>query len=509
MKLSTLLGGGRKVLALMGFVALGSTAACIETYSQETGSFDYDLQVTLVEYPLQMTVGEVAKGNVVVNVKNCGSKSIRDNKYSLALFVDEAMLVNVDTSGEYLYTHNLNPGQSYNFYLNYSMPTTQGDKILTAMVNCEIDENPDNNTAQATVRVLSKNVLPAPVITGEVVGRSVTLTWTNPRGHIVDGAEDYVPFTYSGMGGWMMYDGDMGDPQKADKWASLVDFPNWDAKKSFIVMNPLKAGFNRVAGGDKFYPHSGNQYFAAWWTTFTDEDGEEYQVPNDDWMISPKLNGMQQTIKFWARGYKDVDNEEDSVETNHAELMRVLSTYTQFTSLEEVEDAGEENWVVLKDTFEVDNTAWTEYSVELPYGTQHFALQCCSQNGFVLMVDDISFSIPHKVVSGYKIYRNGMLAGLAGSTGTSFTDAAAVEGNVYTVTAIYEEGESLPSNAFVYGTIQVLGDVNGDGVIDVSDISNTIDLMTSGTYSWKADANSDGVVDVADIAELISLMAGN
>ena len=51
-------------------------------------------------------------------------------------------------------------------------------------------------------------------------------------------------------------------------------------------------------------------------------------------------------------------------------------------------------------------------------------------------------------------------------------------------------------------------DVNGDGVVDVADISAVITIMAEGTNSANGDVNSDGQVDVADISAIISSMAG-
>jgi hypothetical protein len=51
------------------------------------------------------------------------------------------------------------------------------------------------------------------------------------------------------------------------------------------------------------------------------------------------------------------------------------------------------------------------------------------------------------------------------------------------------------------------GDVNGDGSIDVADISNIITIMAEGTDNPAGDVNGDGTVDVADISKVISIMA--
>ncbi len=55
-----------------------------------------------------------------------------------------------------------------------------------------------------------------------------------------------------------------------------------------------------------------------------------------------------------------------------------------------------------------------------------------------------------------------------------------------------------------------LGDVNGDGVVDVADISSIVSVMSGNKGDIDiadADVNKDGAVDVADIATVISKMA--
>ena len=55
------------------------------------------------------------------------------------------------------------------------------------------------------------------------------------------------------------------------------------------------------------------------------------------------------------------------------------------------------------------------------------------------------------------------------------------------------------------------GDVNGDDVVDVADISTIISVMagSAGDSTASADVNGDGTVDVADIASVISIMAAS
>ncbi|MBR2239056.1 MAG: dockerin type I repeat-containing protein [Prevotella sp.] len=55
----------------------------------------------------------------------------------------------------------------------------------------------------------------------------------------------------------------------------------------------------------------------------------------------------------------------------------------------------------------------------------------------------------------------------------------------------------------------VPGDVNGDGTVDVADISAIISVMAGTATYPAADVNGDNTVDVADISNVISIMAGN
>ena len=50
------------------------------------------------------------------------------------------------------------------------------------------------------------------------------------------------------------------------------------------------------------------------------------------------------------------------------------------------------------------------------------------------------------------------------------------------------------------------GDVNGDGSVNISDISEVIDLILSGRFSPNADVNGDGSVNISDINALIAII---
>ena len=57
-------------------------------------------------------------------------------------------------------------------------------------------------------------------------------------------------------------------------------------------------------------------------------------------------------------------------------------------------------------------------------------------------------------------------------------------------------------------TDTLLGDLNGDSLINVQDVILTINLILISEYNSSADINSDDVVDILDIVQLINLILG-
>ena len=52
----------------------------------------------------------------------------------------------------------------------------------------------------------------------------------------------------------------------------------------------------------------------------------------------------------------------------------------------------------------------------------------------------------------------------------------------------------------------IIGDVNGDSVINVQDIVLTVNLVMGGQYNSAADLNSDGVTNVLDIVQIVNII---
>ena len=420
---------------------------------------DIDLVATLQSAPLQVLTG--GQGQVVVTVRNIGRQRVLAKDYVVRLYADGQLVATIDRDNEQTPLDNLNAGQSQTLTIPFTA-TKAGQLTLSAEVVSEADQEQRNNsTRQQTVVVVSDQVLPAPIVAGESRLGSIKLTWTDPQGLVTDGAEQYAAFAYDQLGQWTMVDGDKGYTQSPSSWNESISYPNANTPKAFIVFDPEKAGVNLTGSAEMFRPHSGNQSFAAFFTAVPDDsEAGGHQVPNQDYMVSPLLSGEAQTISFWAKGYKGSVATGYETTANYTERMRVL--YTTGEGL----DPTAADYTVLADTFTVDNTAWTQYSFELPAGATHFALECCSSEGFVLMVDDVQFSVKPLEVTAYNVYRNGELVAQLAADATSWNSPrgeTVADGDAFTVTAVYATGESAPSNVMSINYITGIDNVASEG----------------------------------------------
>jgi hypothetical protein len=55
----------------------------------------------------------------------------------------------------------------------------------------------------------------------------------------------------------------------------------------------------------------------------------------------------------------------------------------------------------------------------------------------------------------------------------------------------------------------IQGDLNGDGIIDILDLTILINMILVGEYSTVADWNEDGVVDILDVVIYVNIILGN
>ena len=62
--------------------------------------------------------------------------------------------------------------------------------------------------------------------------------------------------------------------------------------------------------------------------------------------------------------------------------------------------------------------------------------------------------------------------------------------------------------AFIQISNTLLGDINGDGQVDLLDVGPFVDLLTAGDFLAEADINGDGDVDLLDVGPFVELLSG-
>lgn len=273
--------------------------------------------------------------------------------------------------------------------------------------------NFNNASEPVEVEVLESRLPAVRNLEGVQESENVHLTWSAPdvAAAMTDDCEKYVPFSINRAGRWSFIDGDglSTYPIVGDQ------FPGFGEPSAFIVWENVNEERN--------FAHSGNKCFAAFPVdAVTDDD------VNDDWLISPLLNGSAQTISFWAFG-----NFGSSLWGSH--VIEVLYS----TTGKEVEDftrVGEP--ITLAD-------AYTQYSFDVPEGTRFFAIRYVQSAVSAIFIDDITFAQfgNSAELEGYDVYCDGEKLNETMLTVPEFTHVAPAEGtHTYHVVALYKEGRS-------------------------------------------------------------------
>ena len=97
----------------------------------------------------------------------------------------------------------------------------------------------------------------------------------------------------------------------------------------------------------------------------------------------------------------------------------------------------------------------------------------------------------------------------AGGTNQSEASFSVQSGQCYEIRVggfFGDEGDIAINGSFAAGFL--LGDVNGDGNVDLLDVQPFVNLLQSGGYQAEADINRDGVVNLLDVDPFVTLLLG-
>lgn len=411
--------------------------------------------------------------NIHAKVSNVGDKSI--NAYQLLLIVN----------GKEISRQQINEPLSSldikTFELSYKIDKLEAAEQLNikVIVLADGDINDENNSANTNIAIKKPDVSPVQNLSWVQVGNDIKLSWEKPIPLMIktDDIESYTPWAITEIGNWTFVDGDKATTAGDflyDSNGTEITYPNEGEPFAFIVFNPHDFnGRDLPAGGlHTFDAHSGKQSLASVHSTQMNMYSfEQETVANDDWIISPELPRLAQTISFYANNV---------VATNQITGQKVdLKQTVQI--LYSTSDTDINHFNILK-TVEISGGEWQKIEAELPEGTKFFAIRNVTKpsTAYILLIDDISYYVGGGNVEKYNIYRDGILIG--STTDYNYIDVNVTKGNhIYQVTASYINNiESAPT------TIEVIP----TGISTVSNSSITYDIYTLSGVCLKHQANT-------------------
>ena len=406
---------------------------------------NYDVNIKLSS-PSQLNANELA--SAVATVKNLGTSVAKG--YTVKLYANDVVRATVENGME------LQPGESVDLDLDFVANVSDGTRLsLYATVEMANDENETNNISTTTNVIVVQSTLPTVSLMGMEENGFVTLAWDAPsldNRKVTEDFERYAPFIISNIGDWTTVKRD-----DAQATATMRDFmgsyeyPNAGRAFAYQVFNPSEAGIykdNYEADTCTYYCQSGKQMLIAMAGAVPADNTSGYEwAKADNWLISPELSGKAQTIAFYAKCWtSQVKQYVSSGYTHYDEQFHVLYSTT---------DTNPENFTRLNADTIVAKQRFKEgdFLFELPEGAKYFAIQHVTdgETGFCFFLDDISYQPVIAHIKGYNVYCNGVKLTeepLSANT-TDYTIATqGEEVNSFSVSVVYEEGESMASNAF-------------------------------------------------------------
>ena len=398
---------------------------------------DHDLKAAAIVAPAKVKTG--ADYKVDVTVVNNGA--CQADAYSVQLYADEELVETKDCE-------TLASGASavVSFERNMSPIAVEPVFYYAKVVYAEDENETDNQTSSVTVTPIVSSLPVVTDLSGVNVDGTVRLSWKEP---LLDGSpqpvtedfEDADSFA-SEYGEWTFADLD-GSPVGGFQNVEIPGITSFQTTGSFWVWDHELLGL----GNDTFAAHSGEKYLFA---LFNADGSGNPPVQNNDWAISPELDGSAQTISFYAKSYSD----------DYKESVAVYYSTGSVEASDFVKIQGAGSTAVPNE--------WTLYEASLPAGAKYFAIVCDSYDSFMLMVEvvtNIPASAANLELMGYNVYRDGVKINDAVIEDTEFVDdnVVADEEYAYVVTAVYKDkGESAASNEVVVRTTGIAGIGYGD-----------------------------------------------
>lgn len=409
----------------IGFEGLAKTFTFIHVDNIMIASkADIDAAVKVVSHP-KIYVG--VEHSVEVKLQNVGGQDLESA--TVNLYLDDEVIAENAVS-------DLKVGEER--VLTFSNKLTRADlgkHCYKAIVSAYGDADLLNNSVESTWFYLQDNDFPkVENLQAATVGTETQLSWDMPvipdePQQITDDFESYPSWSTmytGGLGDYTLVDGDGCEVGGFEN----VELPNIPigSKQSFTLWdfsNEIFAQDQTIS--DRYKAHSGDKCLVSIFAS-----GEDGWV--SDRLISPRLSGEAQTIQFYAKSLQDPSEE-------------IFQVYYSFDGV------SLNDYVDNRFPRQTVGGEWTQFSYELPEGTQYFVIERYS-NGFFLFIDDLTYiPVGDETLenNGYNVYRNDELLNDMPITELTWTDNNTVsEADVkYGVSVVYDRGESPVSEVVV------------------------------------------------------------
>lgn len=404
-----------------------------------------DLQAYSFTGPSTVEAGKNAKYKLTVF--NYGANDVAGSQYSLKL-LDNGTLVKT-LPGKAIASKEY---QTFEFVIPYGRDDVGTSHRMSAEIDFAADELVSNNRSEVLGTTVSEpRLAEVAQFEAEAGTAEATLSWGSPDAFMMqEGFEEYTPFDTDDFGEYTMHDLD-GNPTYGFQ---DIYFENTGDPQSFMVFNPVVLGIvtpaNSLFPYDCFDPRNGSQVLACIQGFSISSSGTASQATNDDWFISPEVFG-DQLVRFYAKS-GDVMQGSDKYQVLYSSTDNQPSS---FVALTDVISTGAE---------------WEMAEVELPADARYFAIRCVSEDGFILMIDDLEFiaKAPEGIYRhvGYRLYRNGAAIQDFDADASGFADRNLADGEYeYRLSALYEGNRESRKSA---PAIVRIGTIGVDTVVDDS-----------------------------------------
>lgn len=409
----------------------------------------YDINAVEVTAPKTTVAGEPF--DVTATIENVGS--LAAGPFAVELLANGKV---VDTKT----VETLEPGATIGVTFEQTINMAQ-DKVVeyTAHVVYDADLDASNDTTPKGA-VVTREDSSLPVVSnlsGTAGEGTNTIAWDAittealPYDATVESFENAESFIKE-YPGWMFID---RDDAICGGLGGLY-IPNHEpgnVKESFMVIDGTYSSLANSNYAKEYRAASGKQYIGSFWVMGDDNNPGQ----SDDWAISPELKGIAQTVTFRAK----------NASINYSEYLQIWYATANTTNTDEFEQLNSFNNAGYN--FRVIRTdGWGEFSFDLPEGALRFAFRVVSDDGMMLMLDDVTYLAAEATVGlehiGYNVYCDGVKLNTEPVTTNSYTHTGVSYGeHTYHVTALYNRGESEASEPLVLVPATGIDIINAEG----------------------------------------------